>query len=329
MLRSYRRDNNHLVLVQEGLAAPPTTPLVWLDLFNPTPEEDRYVEQLLGIDLPTLEEMQEIEVSARLYQVNGAEFMTLTAITQLDSEDPTTTPITFVLKGSTVLTVRYAETKAFANFINRAQKPNTVPCANGEQVMMSLIESICDRLADALERVGVNIDAISRAVFRRKSKRKVSRTTQELQQVIEKIGQDGDLLTKVRESLVSINRVLTYHTSADQTDKQLTKDARARSKVLYRDVSALADQATFLSNKVNFLLDATLGLINLQQNQIIKIFSVAAVVFLPPTLVASIYGMNFDYMPELKWAFGYPGALVLMVLSAVGPYLYFKQRGWL
>ncbi len=136
-------------------------------------------------------------------------------------------------------------------------------------------------------------------------------------------------MTKVRESLVSINRVLTYHTSVEQQDKKVTKEAKARTKVLYRDVVALTDQATFLSSKVNFLLDATLGLINLQQNQIIKIFSVAAVVFLPPTLVASIYGMNFTDIPELKWMFGYPWALGLMVLSAILPYLYFKRRRWL
>ena len=133
----------------------------------------------------------------------------------------------------------------------------------------------------------------------------------------------------IHESLVSINRALTYHTSVAQEDKKVTKEAKARAKVLYRDVVALTDQATFLSNKINFLLDATLGLINLQQNQIIKIFSVAAVVFLPPTLVASIYGMNFDRMPELNWALGYPWALGLMVLSAILPYLYFKRRGWL
>ena len=124
--------------------------------------------------------------------------------------------------------------------------------------------------------------------------------------------------------------MLTYHTTVDQlADKKVTKEAKARTKVLYRDVVALTDQATFLSSKVNFLLDATLGLINLQQNQIIKIFSVAAVVFLPPTLVASIYGMNFQDMPELKWLFGYPWALGLMVVSAILPYLYFKQRRWL
>ena len=122
---------------------------------------------------------------------------------------------------------------------------------------------------------------------------------------------------------------MVYHTNVEQGDKKGTKEAKARSKVLYRDVVALTDQTTFLSNKINFLLDATLGLINLQQNQIIKIFSVAAVVFLPPTLVASIYGMNFEQMPELKWIMGYPWALGLMVLSAVLPYIYFKRRGWL
>lgn len=330
MLRGYRCENNHLVLAQEGVS-PGQGSLVWIDLFEPTAEEDKFVEQLLGIDLPTLEEMQEIEVSARLYQEDGAEFMTITAISQLDSDDPSTTPITFVLKGNTLLTVRYATTKAFVNFVARSVKPNAVSCAGGQQIMLSLIEAICDRLADALEQVGFHVDTLSRAVFRRKARTTATRTTQELQLVIEKIGQDGDLLTKVRESLVSVNRVLTYHNSGGYgtTEKQLSKDARARAKILYRDVVALSDQAAFLSNKINFLLDATLGLISLQQNQIIKIFSVAAVVFLPPTLVASIYGMNFDNMPELKWLLGYPWALGLMVMSAIVPYLYFKRRGWL
>ena len=221
-----------------------------------------------------------------------------------------------------------AEPKAFANFVTRAQKANAVPVANGEQIMMGLIEALLDRMADALERVGTGIDAVSRQVFR-KGKDKAAPSGEDLQAAIERIGQDGDLLTKVRESLVSINRVLTYHTSVEQQDKRVTKDAKARTKVLYRDVVALTDQATFLSSKVNFLLDATLGLINLQQNQIIKIFSVAAVVFLPPTLVASIYGMNFSDIPELKWVFGYPWALGMMVLSAILPYLYFKRRRWL
>ena len=273
--------------------------------------------------------MEEIEVSARLYQEDSAEFMTLTAVIRSDTDDPETTPLTFVLKGSTLLTLRYAEPKAFANYLARAQKPGAVTCCTGELVMMALIEAICDRLADALERVGRDIDAVSRSVFRKKASQKPLSNTEDLQAVIEKIGRDGDLLTKARESLVSINRVLTYHTTLDGKDKQIVKDARTRSKALYRDVVALTDQATFLSNKVNFLLDATLGLINLQQNQIIKIFSVAAVVFLPPTLVASIYGMNFKHLPELDWEFGYLWAIGLMIASAVLPYYYFKRRGWL
>jgi magnesium transporter len=337
MLRSYRRENSHLVLAQEGIPSEGAAPLiqasfaqatVWIDLYNPAPQDNRYVEQLLSISLPTREEMQEIEVSARLYQEDGAEFMTLTAASLLESDEPINTPITFVLKGNTLVTVRYAEPKAFANFVTRAQKANAVPVANGEQIMMGLIEALLDRMADALERVGTGIDQVSRQVFR-KGKDKAAPSGEDLQAAIERIGQDGDLLTKVRESLVSINRVLTYHTSVEQQDKKVTKEAKARTKVLYRDVVALTDQATFLSSKVNFLLDATLGLINLQQNQIIKIFSVAAVVFLPPTLVASIYGMNFEDMPELKWLFGYPWALGLMILSAILPYLYFKQRRWL
>ena len=168
MLRSYTRDNSHLVMVQDaGPANPSTTAAspasaVWLDLYNPAPEDNRYVEQLLSIDLPTREEMQEIEVSARLYQEDGAEFMTITSASLLESDEPITTPITFVLKGNTLVTVRYAEPKAFANFVARAQKPNAVPVATGENIMMGLIEALLDRMADALERVGTEIDAVSR-----------------------------------------------------------------------------------------------------------------------------------------------------------------------
>ena len=303
--------------------------IVWIDVLAPTAEEDHQVEKLLSISLPTREEMEEIEVSARLYQEDDAEFMTLTAVVRIDTEEPETTPITFVLKGNTLVTLRYAEPKGFVNYLSRAQKPGAVSCAGGELVMMALIEALCDRLADALENVGRGIDSVSRSVFRRKPGDKSLSNTEDLQAIIEKVGRDGDLLTKVRESLVSINRVLTYHRTLDGDDKQRVKDARARSKVLYRDVVALTDQATFLSNKINFLLDATLGLINLQQNQIIKIFSVAAVIFLPPTLVASIYGMNFKHLPELDWEYGYLWAIALMITSAILPYYYFKRRGWL
>ena len=333
MIKAYRYLGNRLEPIAcdelpstlEGAS----TDIVWIDVDTPTAEEDRQVEKLLGISLPTRDEMEAIEVSARLYQEDSAEFMTLTAVVRIDTEEPEMTPVTFVLKGNTLLTLRYAEPKAFANYLSRAQKPGAVPCSGGELIMMALIEALCDRLADALENVGRDIDGVSRTVFRRKPGDKPLSNTGDLQAIIEKVGRDGDLLTKVRESLVSINRVLTYHTTLDGNDKQRVKEARARSRVLYRDVVALTDQATFLSSKINFLLDATLGFINLQQNQIIKIFSVAAVIFLPPTLVASIYGMNFKHLPELDWQFGYLWAIALMIISAILPYYYFKRRGWL
>lgn len=333
MLRAYNYTTNRLV-PSEGAAAPCSSAdkpngATWLDLISPTLDEDRVVEQTLGLTLPTREEMQEIEVSARFYSEAGAEFMTVTAVTHLDSDEPAHTPITFVLKGNSLATIRFMEPRAFSTFAARAQKPNAVPCANGEQVMLGLIESLSDRMADALERVGVEVDTISREVFRRGPRRIGADSPRNLQATLEQIGRNGDLLTKLRESLVSLNRLLTYHSSVDAADKKATKDARVRAKILHRDVVALSDQSTFLSQKINFLLDATLGLINLEQNQIIKIFSVAAVVFLPPTLVASIYGMNFEHMPELKWAYGYPIAVIAMLLSAAVPYVWFKRRGWL
>ncbi len=333
MITAYRCEGNRIQpLACDALPSTlegASTGIVWIDVHKPTAVEDQQVEKLLCISLPTREEMEEIEISARLYQEDSAEFMTLTAIVRIHAEEPETTPITFVLKGDTLVTLRYEEPKAFANYIARAQKPGAVPCSGGEMIMMGLIEALCDRIADALENVGRDIDSVSRSVFRRKPGEKPLSNPHDLQAIIEKIGRNGDLLNKVGESLVSINRVLTYHTTLDENDKRRGKEARARSKVLSRDVVALTDQATFLSNKVNFMLDATLGLINLQQNQIIKIFSVAAVIFLPPTLVASIYGMNFEHMPELKWQFGYLWGIGLMIASAILPYYIFKRRGWL
>lgn len=333
MLRIHRCEGDrlvaHSVISSDGLAVPPSNGTVWLDLFNPTPEEDAYVERALGISLPSREEMQEIEVSARLYNEGGAEFMTITAIAMLDSDDPVTTPITFVLKGGSLATIRFAEPRAFPNVVARAQRPSAVACTTGEQVMLSLIEALIDRMADTLERIAVDIEAISRSVFRHKAKRGRLSKSRDLEGTIEQIGSSGDLLTKLRESLVSINRLLSYHSAVESSDKRAFKEVRARIKSLQRDAVALSDQSNFLSNKTNFLLDATLGLINLEQNQIIKIFSIVAVVLMPPTLVASIYGMNFAHMPELGWMFGYPFALILMVIAAVVPYLWFKREGWL
>ncbi|RVN35602.1 magnesium/cobalt transporter CorA [Sinorhizobium meliloti] len=329
MLRIYKSQNSRLVLVDllDGLAC--QEPVIWFDLFNPSSEETRLVEERLGIAIPTRDEMQEIELSDRLYQEDGAEFMTMTATAKLDSDYPAKVPVTFILKGATLVTVRHAEPKPFQVYANRIVKPNGAACETGELVMLGLLEAMIDRTADALERAGNDVDQISREVFR-KSNASATKKTRDLQSLIEQIGQKGDLLTVIRESLVSIGRLVAYHVAIEgSTPRKAAKESRQRIKLVQRDAASLGDHALFLSNKINFLLDATLGLINLEQNQIIKIFSVAAVVFLPPTLVASIYGMNFEVMPELTWRFGYPYALILMIASALLPYVYFKRRGWL
>jgi magnesium transporter len=330
MLRLFVSNNDHLEIAACDLASVPAKPAgaAWYDLFNPTPEEDRFVGASLGIDIPTREEMKDIEPSARLYKEAGAEFMTMTAMANLDTDQPVKSPVTFVLRENILVTVRYSDPKPFKLFPVRAAKPGGVsPGGGGEAVMLGLMDAFIDRLAQVLENTSDEIDQISHEVFRSRS-RGAKREPQDLQSVIEQIGRKGELLTMARESLLSILRLTSFHQAGGE-GKKATAAMRQEAKTLQRDATALADHAAYLSNKVNFLLDATLGLINLEQNQIIKIFTVASVAFLPPTLVASIYGMNFDVMPELKWMFGYPLAIMIMVASAILPFAYFKRRRWL
>jgi magnesium transporter len=329
MLQVYARKADRFSLrdVSNPAIEQAISPALWYDLLNPTPAEVKDVEAALHITIPTREEMEDIELSARLYQEDGAEFMTMTALTNLDTDEPAKMPVTFVLRGPTLVTVRYADAKPFKTFCNRALRGNGHNYETGEDVMLGVIESVIDRMADVLERLGNEIDGISREVFRGKS-RPSTKKTRDLEALIEQLGRKGDFLSGVRESLVSISRLVAYHAALESPTRRPSKEIRQLVKLIQRDASSLGDHAAFLSGKINFLLDATLGLINLEQNQIIKIFTVASVVFLPPTLVASMYGMNFALMPELQWRFGYPFAIGLMVFSALMPFLYFKRRGW-
>jgi magnesium transporter len=333
MLRAYRREDCRLVPTELDLTSHSSPAgavgALWLDLITPTREEVHFAEHLLGISIPTQEEAQEIEVSARLYHEDGAEFMTMTGVSQLESEAPMTTPISFILKGETLATIRYAQPKPFFTYATRAQKAGAVPCINGEQVMLGLVEALIERMAEALEKTGRNLERLSRQVFRYKPPGGTASKSRDFQAIIEEIGARGDLLAMVRESLVSLNRLLAYHNATGKAADGPSKDAAAWVKDMLQDVIALSDHATYLSNKTNFLLDATLGLINLEQNQIIKIFSIAAVCLMPPTLIASSYGMNFRHMPELEWLFGYPYALALMLITAIIPFVWFKRKGWL
>lgn len=310
----------------EAGGAPPALP-IWIDLLQPTLQEERLVEQLIGVELPSREEMQEIEASSRLYREGDVLFMTAPFLYGADTGEVGSTPITFILTSHVLVTIRHATPKAFGVFAARAARnPSLAGTADG--VMLGLFEQVVDRLADILERVGADMDRTSHAAFRAaKSKEGASKKEETLKDALIALGTVGEITARTSETLLGLSRILAF--IAAESDSCIRRENKGRVKTLARDVRSLMDHSKFLNEKATFLLDAVLGIINIEQSAIIKTFSVVAVVFLPPTLVASIYGMNFEVMPELQWTLGYPFALGLMVFSAVAPLWYFRRKGWL
>ncbi len=322
MLFLYRRDADQVRQVEaSGLPAgiPPGT--VWIDMLEPTPEEAESVERLLKIDVPTREEMKKIEESSRLYVEDGALFMTMPIVNKAATE-PETASVTFMLTPEALVTLRYVDPLPFERFARRIQRQVDL-AVSPETALVGLLDQVVDRLDDILEGATSDIDAISADIFRRPAER--SHGGAALHEILKRIGRAGDLASKARASVLGLNRLLLFLS----THPTCTPSAKSHIETLMRDVQSLSDHDGFLADKIGFLQDATLGMIDIEQNGIIKIFTVAAVAFMPPTLIASIYGMNFHHMPELDWTFGYPLALALMVLSAVLPFLYFRRKRWL
>jgi magnesium transporter len=311
------------VPVTSNVAVPDNA--VWFDLVNPNLEEDKLVEGQVGVAVPTREEMLEIEVTSRLYVENGARYMTATLMCQSDTAVPKTTPVTFILSGHRLITVRYDEPRPFMIVGNKLARV-CPPAVTGESVLMDLLDAVIDRAADILERIGSEVDQISHDIF--EPDVGGADRARNYNEILKAIGKKGDLASKVRESLVSIGRLLLYLANEADT-MRWAKEPRAQLRGMQRDVHSLSDHAAYLSNKIQFLLDAMLGVVTIEQNNVIKIFSVAAVALMPPTLIASIYGMNFKHMPELDWQLGYPVAVVLMLFAAALPYLFFKWKKWL
>lgn len=323
MLSSYRVQGASLEKIPIENGAPIPDDAVWIDLVAPTGPEDRSVEKYLGVAVPTREEMQEIEVSSRLYTENGARYMTATLMCQSDTVVARTTAITFILASHRLITVRYDDPKPFSIVTNKLGR-NCTGVASGESILLELMDAVIDRAADILERIGAEIDTTSHDIFEPEGKS----GGLSYKEVLKTIGRKGDLTSKVRESLVSIGRLLLFIAN-DTEGARWPADTRAQLQSMQRDVHSLSDHATYLTSKIQFILDAMLGVVSIEQNNIIKLFSVAAVVLMPPTLVASIYGMNFKHMPELDWDLGYPIAIVLMIVAAVLPYMFFKWKRWL
>lgn len=296
---------------------------VWIDLISPSRAEENIVEESLGLDIPTREEMLEIELSSRLYKEDGALFMTATMLAQSDSIEPKYDAVTFVLTEKQLITVRYIEPYAFKLFISHLQKFHA-DHHYSVNLLIELLDATVDRLADILELVGRRLDENSKIIF--KPSDDISGKLN-YQQIMQQIGASGDLTSKARESLATLERLIIFF--GKMAGPGIDHEGQLRIATLTTDMNSLSDHVNFLSNKITFLLGATLGMVNIEQNAIIKIVSVAAVIFLPPTLVASIYGMNFHVMPELSWKFGYPMAIGFMIISVLLPYKYFKHRKWL
>lgn len=320
MIKGYAVEEGRLLSIDQPLDA--LDRVIWLDLSSPDDDEVTRIREALEIDVPTREDMEEIEDSSRLYTEQGAAFMTANLPSRVESGEPILAPVTFILAGRRLVTLRYHEPRAFRTFSARAERLD-MGCSDGLTALLGLLEVTVDRLADILEKIGRDVNHLSRTVFRSPGDEGTN-----YQGVLRSLGWEGELLANVGDSLVTMERLVAFLT-ATTGQRSVSKETRLRMKTLGRDTRFLNDHSASLSQKLTFLLDATLGMISIEQNAIIKIFSVAAVVFLPPTLIASIYGMNFAVMPELHWAAGYPLALGLMVLSAILSFWFFKSRGWL
>jgi magnesium transporter len=325
MLSAYRQDEGRLT--STAMPDGDLAGIVWIDLQSPTPDEERVVETAVGLDIPTRDDMQEIEVSSRLYGDSGALFLTAQVLATSEGREAELGPVTFVIAGERLITVRYHEPGSFRTFVERAAS-QPMACVNGPSTALALLETVVDRLADILEGEARKLAHLSKAIF---EAHRPSGRSETLSAVLQRIGRAEELNGKVSESLSTLSRLLGYLStpSAQGLGKMLKGIDKVRLKTLLRDVRSLQDTASTHGQKILFQLDATLGVISIRQADVIKIFSVVAFVFLPPTLIASVYGMNFKIMPELDWLFGYPMAIGLMVLSALVPYLVFRWKKWL
>jgi magnesium transporter len=299
----------------------------WVDLEEPTDEEERLVERCIRMDVPTEDEMAEIEPSSRLYERNGALYMTVSVLYGVQEGHPRTAPISFVLTGNRLVTVRYATPKPLRSFSDHARRdPELV--RDAPTALVRMLDAIIDRLADELENVSADIEQISGHIFHKEmDERRIPAAR--LTALLTRIGRTQTLLTKTRYSAVSMLRMLSFLSGLPRVHEESGAELRHHIGSLTTDTTALSEHASYLTDNLQFLLDASLGLISIEQNAAMKLFSWAAIIFLPPTLIAGVFGMNFHYMPELDWHYGYPASLALMLISAVGPYLYFKKRGWI
>jgi magnesium transporter len=315
----YSDDHGNLHMAAEG----DLRKAMWIDLYEPSHEEEQRVESELQLEVPTRDEMREVESSSALYHESGSTFVTVRVVEKREGSQPSLTAITMVVSGNYFITVRYAEPVAFQQFVARTEKAENT-FKSGISALLCMLETIVDRDADLLEHIGDSLEPISQEIFSQNAADMDNIAAVDLGAQLKRIGTAGELASRVRESLHSVGRAVPFL----QLQLEDTAELAARLRTLRLDVQSLLEHDNFLQTQVQFLLDSNIGLISIQQNAIMKAVSVAAVIFLAPTLIGSIYGMNFEHMPELHWRYGYLFALGLMALSAIGPMIYFRLKRW-
>jgi magnesium transporter len=324
---SQAADSPGVAQVERKILEPPE-PLppgaVWIDMVEPTDVEDKQVQQYLGCKIPTRADPDYAEPPEAYYSEDGVRYLRASVISEAE-DTPDITGVTFVICDKTLVTVRYDASDAFEVYGQKLCRTRTA-ATQPDAVAAGLVITIVNLSARALGKVGANLDQIGVAVFGAEGDN--SKRNRIYSTTLTALGREDERISNLRESLLSIQRLLLF-LSADGRAADVPKPVREATKSALRDLQSLEEDANFKAQKVQFLLDATLGFINLAQNDIIKLFSVLAVIFMPPTMIASIYGMNFKIMPELEWPWGYPAALILMVLVAVGPYVFFRWKKWL
>jgi magnesium transporter len=310
------RLNQLYITSREELAQ--ATP-VWVDLTDPNDDERDWVKSIYGVTLPGEDEVKDIEASARYYEAENGDLHLRTDFLLDDDEGPArVVTVAFILARNMLFSVHNDDLPVFRLVRLRARsRPGSI--ADYKDVLLDLYATDAEYSADALEGIYQTLEDVSRGVLQKDF------TDQDAAASLNAIAHEEDLNGRIRRNMMDTRRAVSFL----MRGRLLNGDQFEEARQILRDIESLDNHTAFLFDKINFLMDATVGFININQNKIIKIFSVASVAFLPPTLIASIYGMNFKVLPELNWDMGYPFALVLMVASAIAPFWYFRKRGWL
>jgi len=315
MLTAYNVKNNFLSQIDPSTGTNWLEDAIWIDLINPTAEERQIVEIFSKISLPKIQETEELEASSH-YEVYPNGYQVNCSFLNKIENTFKNINVAFLCNANCLISLCAYEIPAI-NLLKGQWQKSARSNSDPGSIIIALLEMKIDKLADFSEGAYLSIEKISHHIF--------ERVNTDLEKTIDNLSRQDDLNGKIRLCLMDGQRDLNFLLRRGR----LTDDNCNNSNEMLEDIKTLLTHNTFLSERIDFLLNAALGFISIEQNKIIKIFSIAAVVFMPPTVIASIFGMNFHFMPELSWRWGYPLSLLIMILAGISPYVYFKRKGWL